>query len=97
MTRDETITLLRSRSDEIRTRFGVKRLAVFGSTARDEAGAESDVDILVEFADRATFKGYMALKFYLEDLLQRPVDLVTSKAIRPKTRPSIERDLVDVA
>lgn len=97
MTRDETLTILRHHSEEIRTRFGVERLAVFGSTARDEAGAESDVDVLVEFRDRATFKGYMALKFYLEELLHRPVDLVTNKAIRPQTRPSIERDLVDVA
>lgn len=97
MTRDETLHLLRSHSDEIRTRFGVKRLAVFGSMARDEARVDSDVDVLVEFEGKATFKGYMALKFYLEDLLERPVDLVTNKAIRPPTRPSIERDLVDVA
>jgi uncharacterized protein len=97
MGRDETIETLRAHSAEIRERFGVKRLAVFGSTARDEAREDSDVDVLVEFRDKATFKGYMALKFYLEELLQRPVDLVTNKAIRPPTRPSIERDLVDVA
>jgi uncharacterized protein len=97
MGRDETITILKSHSAEIRERFGVKRLAVFGSIARNEASDDSDVDVLVEFRDKATFKGYMALKFHLEDLLGRPVDLVTQKAIRPVTRPSIERDLVDVA
>jgi uncharacterized protein len=97
MTRDETIKLLNEHAVEIRERFEVKRLAVFGSTARDEAREDSDVDVLVEFAGRATFKGYMSLKFFLEDLLHRHVDLVTHDAIRPRTRPSIERDLVDVA
>lgn len=97
MSRDETLKLLSAHSPEIRDRFGVKRLAVFGSTARDEARDDSDVDVLVEFEGPATFAGFMDLKFYLEELLQRDVDLVTNKAIKPRTRPSIERDLVDVA
>lgn len=97
MTRDETLKLLNDHAAEIRERFGVKRLAVFGSTARGEAREDSDVDVLVEFEGRATFDGYMGLKFFLEDLLHRNVDLVTQEAIRPQTRPSIERDLVDVA
>lgn len=97
MTRDDTLKLLRDHGPEIRERFGVKRLAVFGSTARDEARDDSDVDVMVEFEGKATFKGFMGLKFYLEELLQRNVDLVTNDAIRPRTRPSIERDLVDVA
>ncbi len=97
MSREETIKLLSEHGPEIRERFGVKRLAIFGSTARDEARDDSDVDVMVEFMGRATFAGFMDLKFFLEDLLQRNVDLVTHDAIRPRTRPSIERDLVDVA
>lgn len=97
MTRDETLKLLNEHAAEIRERFGVKRLAVFGSMARGEARDDSDVDVLVEFIGPATFAGYFDLKFFLEDLLERPVDLVTNDAIKPRTRPSIERDLVDVA
>jgi uncharacterized protein len=97
MTRDETLNILREHSTEIRERFGVKRLAVFGSTVRDEAREDSDVDVMVSFQGRATFAAFMDLKFFLEDLLHRNVDLVTDDAIRPRTRQSIERDLVDVA
>ncbi len=97
MTRDDTLKLLRDHAPEIRQRFGVKRLAVFGSTARGDARDNSDVDVLVEFVDYPTFKGYWDVKEFLEDLLQRNVDLVTDDAVRPQLRPYIERDLVDVA
>ena len=72
--------------------FGIKSLAIFGSVARDEAGEDSDVDILVEFTAPATFNGYMDLKFFLEDLLGGPVDLVTLRSIRPKIRERIESE-----
>jgi predicted nucleotidyltransferase len=72
--------------------LGVKTLAVFGSVARDEARPDSDVDLLVEFQDKGTFDGYMDLKFYLEDLLGHPVDLVTKKSIRPKLKTQIESE-----
>ncbi len=97
MDRDATLKLLTEHGPEIREQFRVRRLAVFGSVVRGEAGEESDIDILVEFEGRATFDGFMDLKFYLEQLLGRTVDLVTNAAVRPQTRPDIERDLVDVA
>lgn len=97
MTRDETITILRNHSNEIRTRFGVKRLAVFGSTARDAASENSDVDVLVEFQGDPTFDGYWDVKEFLEQLLDHEVDLVTDDAVRPQLRSYIEQDLVDVA
>jgi uncharacterized protein len=97
MTRDEIVTLLRSHSVEIRERFGVKRLAVFGSTVRDAARADSDIDVLVEFEGDPTFDGYWSVKEFLEALLDREVDLVTDDAVRPQLRPYIEKDLVDVA
>ena len=53
--------------------------------------------MLVEFAGPATFAAYMDLKFYLEDLLGRPVDLVTDKGLRPELRPYVEKELVLVA
>jgi len=96
MKRDEILKTLRAHRDELRKRFGVKSLAVFGSVARGEAGPDSDVDILVEFEGRATFDRYMGLKFFLEDLLGRRVDLVTRKALKPRMRPYVEREAIYV-
>jgi predicted nucleotidyltransferase len=95
--RQQIIAALAQRQSEFTTRFGVKRLALFGSAARDELRETSDVDVLVEFAGAVTFDGYFALKDYLEILLGRPVDLVTDRGIKPRARRHVERDLVRVA
>ena len=95
--REQILKILAARQGEITARFGVKRLALFGSAARDELRADSDVDILVEFTGPATFGGYFELKDYLEQVLGRPVDLVTEKGLKPRARPYVERDLIRVA
>jgi len=71
-------------------------LALFGSTVRDEARPDSDIDVLVSFDGQATSKRYFGVQFYLEDLMGRPVDLVTNKALRPQLRPYIEKELIHV-
>ena len=95
--RSEILGLLAERRQEIVARFGVKRVALFGSAARDELDANGDVDVLVEFEGPATFSAYMDLKFYLEDLLGRPVDLVTDKALRKELRPYVEKEMIRIA
>ena len=97
MRRDELLALLRQHFDETGRRFGVRSLALFGSHARDTAGPDSDVDLLVEFDGFATFDGYMGLIEYLEALLGRHVDLATPEALKPRVRPCVERDLIRVA
>ncbi len=77
--------------------MGVKSLALFGSTARGEAREESDIDLLVEFALPVTFDRYMDTKFYLEDLLQKPVDLVIKGDLKPRLRQTVEHEAIDVA
>lgn len=72
------------------------RLALFGSAARDEATNVSDIDILVDFDGPVTSKCYFGVQFYLEDLLDRLVDLVTEKALRPELRPYIEQEQINV-
>jgi uncharacterized protein len=96
MNRAQTLKLLQEHKPQLETRFGVTRLALFGSAARDEAGSRSDVDILVDFDGPATSKRYFGVQFYLEDLLGCPVDLVTEKALRSELRPHIEREAIGV-
>jgi predicted nucleotidyltransferase len=95
MNRDETLQRLAAHREEL-TDFGVKSLALFGSAVRGEARPDSDLDILVEFEGSSTFDQYMNLKFFLEELLSRRVDLVTRKALKPRLRPYIEKEAVYV-
>ena len=77
--------------------FGVESLALFGSVTRGEAGAASDVDLLVRFTGPTTFDRFMDVKLLLEDVLGRRVDLVTEEGLRREIRPYVERDLLRVA
>jgi len=84
------IAALRKHENTIKERYHVKKIGVFGSFARGEEKAESDIDVLVEFeADYETFDNYMDLKFFLEDLFGRNVDLVTIDALRPQLKDAI--------
>lgn len=96
MNRKQALQVLARAKPELMRRYGVTRLALFGSTVRDEARPDSDVDILVAFDGPATSERYFGVQFYLEDALGRPVDLVTEKAMRPELRPYIERESVSV-
>ena len=97
MTKIEVLALLHKHHAEIQRRFGVEHLALFGSVARDEMHAGSDVDVLIKFHGPETFDGYMDLKFYLEALFETQVDLVVEDDIKPRMRPMIEKDLIRVA
>jgi predicted nucleotidyltransferase len=88
MIRDDILRTLSAHMPAIRA-FGVSRLALFGSLARGEGGAESDADILVEFTQPVGFFTYARLQRYLEGIIGRPVDLVTPGAIRPEMRDTI--------
>lgn len=97
MQRDEALAILQAHKDEIITRYHVKHLALFGSTARNEAREESDVDVLVDFDGPANSKNYFGLLFFLEDLFHRHVDLVTNKALRAPFRPYVDKEAIHVA
>ncbi|MCA9870361.1 MAG: nucleotidyltransferase family protein [Anaerolineae bacterium] len=74
--------------------LGVQRLGIFGSYVRGEQTDASDVDLLVEFeAGKKTFDRFMRLAFYLEDLLEQPVELVTPESVSPYIRPYINSEL----
>ncbi|HEX2770668.1 MAG TPA: nucleotidyltransferase family protein [Geobacteraceae bacterium] len=96
MNRKDAINTLVKVKPELAGRFGVTRLALFGSTARDVANRESDVDILVAFDGPATSSKYFGVQFLLEDLFGCSVDLVTEKALRPELRTYIEQEAIYV-
>lgn len=94
--RDEALTILRGHQRELRER-GVKTLAVFGSVARDEATAGSDVDLLVEFERPVGLFAFVRLQRFLESLLGSRVDLVTPDAVRESMREQILAEAVRAA
>ena len=97
MRRDEALAILAAHRDELRETYGVKSLALFGSVARDEAGPESDVDLLVEFDRPTGLFGLAALQIFLEQVLGTGVDIGRSEALREYVRGSVEQDLVYVS
>jgi uncharacterized protein len=96
MDRNDVLALLRTHRSEIES-FGVESLRLFGSVARGEAAADSDVDLLVSFRQTPTFSGYMKLRIFLEDLLGARVDLITESGLRDGVRPFVEKDAIRVA
>jgi predicted nucleotidyltransferase len=96
MGRDEVLSVLTAHQSELEG-FGVQSLHLFGSVAREEAAAESDVDLLVSFQETPTFSGFMKLRIFLEDLLGAKVDLVTESGLREAVRPYVEKDAIRVA
>ena len=96
MSRDEVIAKLRQHAPALQAK-GVLHLALFGSTARNEANANSDIDLAAEYdpEKRLSLLGIAGIQSDLEDLFGVKVDLCTRKLIKPILRPYIEADIVD--
>ena len=91
----DALGLLRHHEPELKSRFGVAKIGIFGSFARGEERPESDIDVLVTFQDgKKTFDNFMGTKFYLEDIFRRKVDLVTDSALKPLIRDPILQDVL---
>lgn len=81
--------LLNSHNKEL-LNYGVKEIGLFGSYVRNEATSESDIDLLVDIVkEKKTFRNFMALSYYLEDLLGKKVELVTKQSLSPYIGPHI--------
>jgi uncharacterized protein len=95
MNRDAVIAALRAHEPELKA-AGVVRLSLFGSTARDAAGAESDIDLLAAFdaARRLSLLDVIRIENQLADLLGQPVDLIEEGTLKPRVRQSIDREAV---
>lgn len=96
MSRDEVLRRLSALKGEL-GRFHVRSLSVFGSVARDEATPESDIDLLVEFAEPVGLFEFVRLRRFLESTLGVRVDLATSSALREEMRPRILAEAIRAA
>lgn len=91
----KAIEILKSKEEVIRQKYGIKRIGIFGSCARGEAREVSDVDVIVEFReDSENFDNYIELKYFLQEVFGRDVDLVTVDALRPQLKDDILREVV---
>jgi len=89
----DVLNILKAHEKEIKKKFGVRNIGIFGSYARGEEKETSDVDVLVEF-EEPTFRNFMGLVFFLEDIFGREVDLVTTKGLSPYIRPHVEKEVI---
>ena len=96
MNKQEALTIMTQLKPILVEKYGVARLALFGSTVRDEAHEQSDIDVVVSFNGPSTSHQFFGVQFLLEDTFGQSVDLVTEKAIRSELKPYIEREAVDV-
>jgi predicted nucleotidyltransferase len=94
--RDRALKLLREHMDELRT-MGVESLSIFGSVARDEAGPDSDVDVLAEIGPGIGLFQYIRIQDRLAEILGRRVDLATPDALRPRIRDRVLAEAVHAA
>ena len=92
---DEIRDILRSHKQDLRMKYHVKELGVFGSFARGEESNSSDVDILVDFDEPIGWE-YIDLIAYLESILGMKVDLVTPMALKRQIKDNILKELVSV-
>lgn len=94
---NDVLRCLKAAMPDLRRRFRVRTLSIFGSVARGEAEEGSDVDILVEFDEQAGLFQLIRLRRHLAELLNRPVDLGTPASLRPRIRQAALDEAVRVA
>lgn len=93
---EDILTKLKELKPIIAAHYKAKEVGLFGSFVRGQQNASSDIDILVEFEDEADLFDWMGLTLYLEEIFQRPVDIVPKRALRVELRDSVLREVVVV-
>lgn len=90
LSKKEVLNELSNNLNKWKQEYGVKQIGLFGSYSREEQEESSDIDVIVEFNfSDLSFDNYMALKINLEDLFQKPIDLVILNDIKPALMANI--------
>jgi len=96
MTLQSLTQILSTQKDQLQ-RFGIRRIGIFGSTARGEESAASDIDLILDFEPtKKTYKNFFASTVFLESLLHRSIDAVTPQSLSPYIKPHIDKDITYV-
>jgi predicted nucleotidyltransferase len=94
--KDHVFSAVNNHKDEIHKKFNVEYLSVFGSVAKETDKSNSDVDILVRYKETPGLFDFLNLKKYLEDVVGRPVDLVTEGALKKQLSKQITGEAIRV-
>ena len=96
MTKEYIIHFLKSHKNELKEKFGVYKIGLFGSYARDEQKEDSDIDIAVEIDSKNMFRSFFSLLHFLEDNLHENIDLGIEKSLKPIAKKSILKEIIYV-
>ena len=94
---EQVLNLLQTHKKDLKNKYYVRNIGVFGSLARGEEKPGSDIDVLVNFDRPIGLLTFVALKNYLSGLTQTPVDLVMDTSLKPAVRKNVEMDVRFVA
>ena len=97
MKRNDVLRILREQSVSLAERYPIASLSLFGSVARDEAAADSDVDLLVEFKHPVGLFEFIELQQRLETILECKVDLGTPRSLKPRIKEQVLRESIRVS
>ncbi len=93
LTKEDILSILQQNRDRLKT-YGVKKIGLYGSFVRNEQNTVSDIDFLVEFeSGQKTFKNFMGLSFFLEELFGREIELLTKESLSPYIGPHIREEV----
>ena len=96
MTKNIILNFLKYNRTLLKEEFGVTKIGLFGSYARDEATSSSDIDIAVEIDSKNSFRSFFALLHFLEDELNKKIDLGIENSIKPLAKKTILKDIIYV-
>ncbi len=95
-TREEIVQKLKALKPELQACYRVREIGLFGSFAREEHHKTSDIDILVDFTEDASLFDLVRLANFLEEKLQRRLDIVTKDSLRVELRESVLRETITI-
>ncbi len=90
------LTFLATHKKEMEEKFGLVKIGLFGSYARDEQTQESDIDLAVEIESSNKFRSFFSMKQYLENHLQHKVDLGIESTLKPVAKKYIQKEIIYV-